>query len=153
LQAALNRQQDRPLPKDKPLTSIVKNPVLFTIEHRDGLRAHLFTLDGAVYEWAAAWRYRGQPGVESTLFWTQEARPFSHFTNQLRGIESLLCQSESPWPVERTLLVSGLLDAALVSKSQGGRLVETPYLNVEYRPTWKWHQPLPPAPGRPMTGQ
>jgi hypothetical protein len=152
LQAALDRQQERPLPKDKPLKQLVKSPVLFTTEYRDGLRAHMFTLDGAVYEWAAAWRYRGDTRAESTLFWTQEARPFAHFTNQMRGIESLMYTGQPAWPVERTLLVSGLLDAGLLSKTSGGRRVETPYLNVEYRSTWQWRQPAPPPPGRSMQG-
>ncbi len=41
-------------------------------------------------------------------------------------------RSEPPYPVERTLLVSGMLERCLDSKCQGNRPIETPHLNIHY---------------------
>ncbi|MEW4568539.1 hypothetical protein AB1L88_11810 [Tautonia sp. JC769] len=134
--------------------SAVRDPKLMIVEYRDGLRVSLFELNGAVANWAAAWRYgeEGRP-VESTLFWTQEARPAAHFTLLLNGIEGMMLTGEPSWPVERTLLTSGTLDALLLSMTRGGERIATPHLDVRYQPTWRWQEPPPPPPGRPWNEQ
>jgi sugar lactone lactonase YvrE len=150
LDAALGRLK-RPIPAGKKVEELAKDPVLFVIDYADGLRANVFTLNGAVGEWAAAWRY-ADDSTDSTLFWTQEARPFAHFTYQLLGIERMMHTGRPAWPAERTLLTSGGLDACLISKKKGGAVVKTPYLNVSYQSAWDWRQPPPPPPGRPIQG-
>src|SRR5690606_14452271 len=84
LEACLSRLQSRRR-ADKPLEEVVKEPILCVIDYRDGFRANILTLNGAVAEWSAAWNYADREGVDSTLFWTQEARPFMHFTYLLKG--------------------------------------------------------------------
>ena len=59
LDDALSRLKERPLPPGKKIEELVSEPVLFVINYRDGLRANVFTLNHAVGEWAAAWRYAG----------------------------------------------------------------------------------------------
>jgi hypothetical protein len=76
-----------------------------------------------------------------------------HFTYLLKGIETLVETGRPPWPAERTLLTSGLLDALLVSHHAGGRIVPTPYLAIRYRSDWNWQMPPPPPPTRPSSGQ
>ena len=39
----------------------------------------------------------------------------------------------APYPVERTLLVSGMLESCLTSKQQDHKRLETPHLAVAYR--------------------
>jgi hypothetical protein len=153
LDEALSRLRERPLPAGKTIEELVPEPVLFVIQYNDGLRAHVFTLNGGVAEWAAAWRYAETGETESTLFWTQEARPFYHFTYLLMGIEKMMQTGKPSWPVERTLLTSGVLDALLISKRDGGQRLETPWLDVSYRSDWNWRQPPPPPPGRPILEQ
>ena len=41
---------------------------------------------------------------------------------------------EPAYPVERTVLVTGVLDALLESKHQGGVRLDTPQLHVPYQP-------------------
>jgi hypothetical protein len=130
----------------------VKEPVLFQIEYRDGLKASLFTLNYALGEWAAAWREDGRSEPRATVFWTQEERPLAHFTLQLHGIEGMLHTGRPAWPVERTLVTTGVLDALLESKFKKGVRVETPHLAVAYRPSFAWRAPPPPPPGRPLSG-
>src|SRR4051812_6865361 len=85
----------------------VAKPLLMIVEYEDGLRALIVELNGAVGAWTAAWRYQDDGRVESTQFWTQEARPGAHFTVLLNGIESMMLTGIPAWPVERTLLTSG----------------------------------------------
>lgn len=129
----------------------VPEPVLWRFEYVDGLRATVLTLNGAVGAWSAAWRGGGGK-VRSTGFDTGETRPMMHFAGQVRGIESMIRTGRPAWPVDRTLLTSGILEALLTSGAEGGREVATPHLAVAYRSDWAWSQPPPYPPGRPLDG-
>ena len=145
LDECLSRLKARPIPEGKTVEELTPEPVLFVVNYRDGLRANVLTLNGAVAEWAAAWRYADEDGeTQSTLFWTQEARPYHHFSFLVQGVEKMMQTGRPTWPVERTLLTSGALDALLISKRDAGAIVETPHLDVTYRMAWNWTQP--PAP-------
>lgn len=151
LQAALARMQRQP-PADKTLRELVAEPVLWVIDYRDGLRSCVFTLNGAVGEFASAWRL-ADGTLDSTLFFTQEARPVQHFSFLLTGIEQMMLTGEPAWPVERTVFTSCLLDRLLVSHAQGDTRLETPELHLEYQSHWRWQEPPPPPPDRPFDQQ
>ena len=142
----------RHLNGDRPLREAVAKPVLFLIEYTDGLRAAVIELNGAAGEWTGAWRY-ADDRIESCQFWTQEARPGAHFTLQLNGIEHMMLTGEPAWPVERTLLTSGMLDALLQSRHADGKRLPTPHLDVEYETDWRWQEPPLPPPSRPWMEQ
>jgi len=89
---------------------------------------------------SAAWRYEND-SLESTLFFTQEARPFMHFAFLVEGIDEMMQTGKATWPVERTLLTSGILDALLISKTDNSRRLPTPHLAIAYRSPWNWKQP------------
>jgi hypothetical protein len=131
----------------------VPHPKLMIVEYEDGLRAFLLELNGAIGTWTAAWRYQDGRRIESCRFWTQEARPAAHFTVLVDGITKMMLTGKPTWPVERTLLTSGVLDALLQSHTQGGKRIATPYLQLAYRSGWRWRQPAPPPPGRPWNEQ
>ena len=145
LDEALGRLKIRPIPEGTRIEDMVKEPVMFEVEYRDGLRASVLVLNGAIEEFAAAWYYKDQAKPSSTVFWLQPVRPFHHFAHLLRGIEKFMKTSQASWPVERTLLTTGILDAVHISKTNGGKWLDTPYLDVRYTSDWDWSQP-PPAP-------
>ena len=149
---ALARQTRQQYLRRKPLPEIVKKPVLFVMDYEDGLRASMLTLNGAVINWTAAWEYENGE-QDSTLFWTQEARPFFHFALFVRNIEKMMHTGKPIWPVERTLMTSGALDACLISKRDGGDWLETPWLKFNYKSNWNWQQPPPPPKGRTVNEQ
>lgn len=147
----LHRPEGRQIRKDKPLRSLVKVPVLFLVEYEDGLKGSVLVLRELYPDWTAGWRYAdGERG--GAVFWTQEARPFGHFAHLTRVIEDFFRTGRSPWPVERTLMTTGLLDGLLTSLRDGGGWVETPHLKFRYESGWNW-APLPEPPvGRPIHG-
>jgi len=145
-QATLDRLiQKRWEKRNKTLEESVREPVLWMIEYRDGLRASVLILNGAVANWTAAWKYAGENRIESTRFQVQEERPYSHFTYLVKGFEKMVETGKPTWPVERTLLTSGVLDALLTSKLNGGEKLPTPWLDVRYTSDYEWKQPPEPA--------
>ncbi|MGE0608790.1 MAG: hypothetical protein AB7O62_16975 [Pirellulales bacterium] len=149
--AALSRLK-LPPPTEPPLREQVPEPVLWRIEYEDGLLATVLTLNIAVKEWAAAWR-DADGNIDSTLFWTQEFRPLGHFSFQVDGIDEFIHTGQPPWPAERTLLTSGLLDELLLSQRDGGQTRQTPHLKLTYRSDWNWKKPPDPPPDRPLNGE
>ena len=55
-----------------------------------------------------------------------------YFDALVSNIEKLFETGQPPYPVERTLLTTGILDAAMESHHRRGERVETPELNVRY---------------------
>ena len=54
---------------------------------------------------------------------------------------------KSPYPIERTLLVTGALDALMDSKYKSGARIETPHLVIKYpAPTLTPIRPRQPRP-------
>lgn len=128
-------------------------PAAFFIEYRDGFRAVLVHDTGSANsEWVVAWREEGRKDFPATSFWTQEARPFGHFSFLTQGIEKMFLTGKPSWPVERTLLTTGILAAIFQSRQQGGARLETPHLAINYQPGPAWQEP-PPVPGRPIMAQ
>lgn len=129
-------------------------PAAFFLEYRDGFRAVLLHDTGSANsEWIVAWSEEGRDEPQATSFWTQEERPLGHFTFLVQGIEKMFHTGVPTWPVERTLLTTGVLDAIFQSRKQGGARIETPHLAITYQPTLAWTEPAPPPPGRPLSEQ
>ena len=152
LDEALSAMIEWPLPPGKRPEELAKKPLLCVIDYRDGLRACLFTLDGATADWTVAWRDAADK-VTKTCFVLQDGRPYSHFAILFNAIEQFLHTGRAPWPVERTLLTSGIVDECLQSLADGSKRRETPNLAIEYQSQWNWIQPTQPAPERPAGTQ
>lgn len=129
-------------------------PAAFFIEYRDGFKAVLIhDLGSANSEWVTAWSEEGRKAPLATSHYTQEARPFGHFSFLLQGVERMMFTGKPTWPVERTLLVTGILDAIFQSRQQDGARIETPHLAIRYKPSAAWKEPPPPIPNRLIGGQ
>jgi hypothetical protein len=118
--------------KPGDLKQLVKEPAVFLIEYRDGLQAAAFLLTGGVRDFTVAIDVEGRNEPVSTLMWLQSGKPHRHFACLVMNIEKMFETGRPSYPVERTLLTSGMLDFALESRFQGYKRLETPELAVRY---------------------
>ncbi len=115
------------------LESLVKNPAAYLIEYRDGLRAAMLMLDGAVEDFNFAARLKGR-GVASTQFFLSPNPNVTYSACLVSKIQQMFASGKAPYSIRRTLLTSGVLESCLTSKVSGQKKLETPQLAVEYQP-------------------
>jgi hypothetical protein len=116
------------------LPKIVKNPAAYFIEYRDGFKATLLMLNGGLKDFNFAARVKGAAGIQSTQFFLSPDPNVTYSACLAHGIEKMFETGVAPYPIERTLLVSGVLESCLTSKVRNHVWVDTPHLNVAYRP-------------------
>jgi hypothetical protein len=117
-------------PPNRP--SFPKGPVAFVVEYRDGLKATALILNGHVDDTTFAARLADKEAPVSTLF-DLPPPPGAAFLEALAvKVEEFYTSGKPPYPIERTLLTGGILDAALESRVKKGKRLETPDLDVEY---------------------
>lgn len=104
----------------------------YRVEYRDGLEAAAFMTNGIAKDACTAVEVEGRAEPVATLMFLADERPFQHFACLIQAIEKMFETGKPTYPVERTLLTSGILEAILNSKFENGRRVETPYLDVAY---------------------
>lgn len=126
-EAAIARSETR---KPGDMKSLVKTPTAFVIDYRDGLRAAAFLMTGLVSDFTAAVDIPGQTEPFSTLMKLQAGRPHHHFGCLVQNIEKMFETGKPPYPVERTMLTSAILDFALESRIQGYKKLPTPALET-----------------------
>jgi len=115
------------------LRSLVKNPSAYLIEYRDGLHATLLMLNGALQDFNFAARVRGL-GVISNQFLLTPVPNVTYSACLVSKIEQMFMTGQAPYPIQRTLLTSGILEACLTSKVENHQRLETPQLAVAYHP-------------------
>lgn len=125
-------------PTRDEMRKLVEDPVAYTYLHADGLRSTMILMNGLVRDFNFAARLAGEPEPFSVQMYlpmppayTTLANFFSPLTN---NIEQLFLTGKSPYPLERTLLTSGLVTAGVESLYTGQTIVETPHLAICYGP-------------------
>ena len=113
-----------------------ENPALFLVEYSDGFRGAVVMLNGYLRELAYASR-RQEGAVEATWFKCQghggEDGAYAHFSYLGLNVEEMFITGQPQYPLERTLLTTGVLEAALTSRHEGHVRLETPWLEFGYR--------------------
>ena len=113
--------------------TVCKNPVAFLIENTDGFRSVALLLDGFTTQFGFACQAKGSKAPLATNVWLQEPG-YGHFSYMVHNIESMYLTGKEPYPPERTLLTTGILDAVMTSRFEGHRRIETPWLaDVAYQ--------------------
>jgi hypothetical protein len=118
--------------QDSDKWSSSDDSAVYLLAHRDGLKSAVVMANGLAADFAFAAKIKGRAEPLATWFKLQEGPPFGHFAYLLRAIEHTIHAGKAPWPVERTLVTTGILDRVMHSLAHGGKLLETPELNISY---------------------
>jgi hypothetical protein len=77
-------------------------------------------------------RIRGQAEPLSTLFYLPPNPNVTYSAALMARAEELFTTGKTPYPIERTLLTTGLVEAGMRSLADGQRRLETPHLAIHY---------------------
>jgi hypothetical protein len=120
-------------PSDRQIQDWVKDPVSYRFEYADGVKATMLMLNGLVRDFTFAARIKGQAEPLSTLFYLPPNPNVVYSAALMEKVEEMFLSEKPAYPVQRTLLTSGLLAAAMQSLAAGQKRLETPHLAVRYQ--------------------
>jgi hypothetical protein len=127
-------------PSNADLKRLAPDSYAYRFEYADGLKATIIQFQsgpsggGVVGDCSVAARHSGNEYF-SVLFYLPYYSMRNFFSPQVHHIESLFLTGRSPYPVERTLLTTGMTAAGIESLFQKQKRLETPHLAVTYQPT------------------
>jgi hypothetical protein len=116
------------------LPSLVPNPVAYVLEYRDGLRATLLLMNGAIRDFNFAARVKNQPPL-SFQFFVSVAPNATYASCLAAKVEQMFLGASTPRNIERTLLTCGALEACLSLQGYGQHRLATPHLSIKYQPS------------------
>ena len=117
---------------------LVKNPVAYHYQHSDGPRATMILMSGLVRDFNFATALEGSSEPFSTQMYlpmpdgrTTLANFFSPLVNCM---EQMFLTGKPPYPIERTLLTTGLTAAGVDSLYADQGRLKTAHLAIQYQP-------------------
>jgi hypothetical protein len=126
-------------PSNDDMRRLTKNPVAYVYEHNDGLKSSMLLMNGLVQDFNFAARIDGRRDPFSTQMYlpmppgrTTLANFFSPLNN---GMEQMFLTGKPTYPLERTLLTTGLTAGGVESLYRGQVRYDTPHLAIKYKPT------------------
>jgi hypothetical protein len=143
LVAALTRSHTLPTEEGYPKDAVsfewarrvFPDAFAYFIEHRDGFRTTLFMLPIQDFNYAGLNSETGEI-ISCQMFLPMpgsSATTADFFNPLVHHIEEMILQGKAPYPVERTLLTSGMVIAAVDSLHQDGAVIETKEMSVKYQ--------------------
>jgi hypothetical protein len=120
-------------PTPAQLRAWVEEPVAYCVEYADGLKATMLLLNGLVEDFTFAARLKNHAEPLSTLFYLPPNPNVAYSAALMRHAATMFLTGRAVYPVERTLLTSGLVAAGLESLANQQRRLATPHLSVRYQ--------------------
>ena len=134
--AAMKAELGKPLEDLRTVPGEPKRPVhALLITYRDGTRATILRIGQDSTRWNFACRMNGKPSIHSTAFYVGPWDNRNLFKALSHSIQHHFTTRRSPYPIERTLLVTGTLEAVMRATRQPGKPLATPELGIAYQPT------------------
>jgi hypothetical protein len=126
-------------PTSQQIREWVQDPVVYRFEYADGLKATMLLMNGLVGDFTFAARLRGQVDPLSTLFYLPPNPNVVYSAALMSKVEQMFQTGKATYPVERTLLTTGLVEAGMKSLADRQHRILTPHLNVCYQVTPQSH--------------
>jgi hypothetical protein len=120
-------------PTAKQMRDWVKDPVAYRFEYADGLKATMLLMNGLVGDFTFAARLKGEAEPLSTLFYLPPNPNVTYSAALMSKAEETFLTGKTPYPIERTLLTTGLVAAAMESLASGQKRLATPHLAIRYQ--------------------
>jgi hypothetical protein len=120
-------------PTSRQMRDWVKDPVAYRFEYADGLKASMLLMNGLVGDFNFAARLKGQAEPLSTLFYLPPNPNVTYSAALMAKAEEMILTGKPPYPIERTLLTTGLVAAGMQSLAAGQKRLETPHLAIRYQ--------------------
>ena len=98
----------------------------------DGTKATMLLLNGLVGDFTFAAKLRGQSEPLSTLFHLPPNPNVVYSAELMSKAEEMFMTGKPPYPIERTLLTTGMVEACVRSLGTGQNRIETPHLAIRY---------------------
>ena len=124
-----------------PLKELIDDPRVnpapphgILLTYRDGFEAIVLKIGNSGIRWNFAASVAGETKPRATHFYVGPWQNRNLFRALSHAIQHFFRTGKSPYPVERTLLVTGALAAAMDSRFEGGKPVDTPHLDIAYEP-------------------
>ncbi len=121
-------------PRDVAAWEPQENSAVYLFQHNDGLKSAVIMANGLSDQFVIAVKLKGESAPRATWFKLQEAAPHAHFAYLLHAFEETIHSGAAVYPVERTVLTTGMMDRVMQSLSKGGATLKTPELTVPYEP-------------------
>lgn len=115
-----------------PLEKIAGTPHALLLTYKDGLKATALKLGGSATRWNFACTLKGDTKPRATRFHVGPWQNRNLFRALSHAIQHHFRTGKPPYPAERTLLASGVLDAAMHSRADG-KPHKTPHLEFAYQ--------------------
>ena len=93
----------------------------------------MMMMSGLVNDFTFAARMKGEATPLSALFYLPPTPNVTYSAGLMSQAERLFVTGKAPYPIERTLLTTGLVAAGAQSLAEGQRRMDTPHLAVRYR--------------------
>jgi hypothetical protein len=119
-------------PTREQMRAWVKDPVAYRFEYTDGLKATMLLMNGLVGDFTFAARLKRQAEPLSTLFYLPPNPNVVYSAALMSKAEEMFRTGKPPYPIERTLLTTGLVAAGVKSLADGQKRLETPHLAIRY---------------------
>src|SRR5262245_3769908 len=119
-------------PTTEQMRKWVKEPVAYMFEYIDGAKATMLLMNGLVGDFTFAARLKGDKELLTTLFYLPPNPNVVYSAALMSKAEEVFRTGKPPYPIERTLLTTGLVEAGVKSLAAGKRL-ETPHLSIRYQ--------------------
>jgi hypothetical protein len=120
-------------PTAQQIQEWVKDPVAYRFEYADGLKATMLLMNGLVGDFTLAARLNGKSEPLSTLFYLPPNPNVTYSAALMSKVEELFLTRKPPYPIERTLLTTGLVAAGMASLASGQKRLKTPHLAIRYK--------------------